>query len=46
MKDDKWFLEFPSEMVQRESVVIANIQVYVEHENCVNARMLVYKMQV
>ena len=38
-RDDKWFLELPSETEQL-------LQISVKHEKCVNVRMLVYEMQV
>ena len=43
-RDDKWFIECPSEMVECESMVIVNT-VCVEHEKCTYVKMLVYKMQ-
>ena len=43
-RDDKWFPEFPSEMIECGNVVIVNI--YVKREKCAYVRILVYKMQV
>ena len=43
-RDDKWFLEFPSKMIECESVVIVNMCEAREASNSI--RMLVYKMQV
>ena len=46
-RDDKWFIEFPSEMIECRSVVIVNMCDYTcKCEKCANVRMLVYKMQV
>ena len=37
-RDDKWFLEFPNEMVECEMVVIVNIIMWLKCEKCANCK--------
>ena len=39
-RDDKWFIEFPSEMIECRSVVIVNMCDYSKREKCANVHVL------